>query len=948
MKRLNINTALLIILAFLLPLCASAQKSKIVNPPLPLDPAVRTGKLANGFTYFIRKNREPQNRVELYLVNKVGSVLEDADQQGLAHFMEHMNFNGTKHFPKNNLVDYLQKSGIRFGADLNAYTNFDETVYQLPLPSDKPELLTGGLEIMHDWAQSATLDPAEIEKERGVVLEEKRLGKGAGERMERLYYPMLLNGSRYAQRLPIGMDTVLHKFKPATIKRFYKDWYRPDLQALIVVGDVDVNEIERRIKLKFADLKNPSHERARIIYPVQLKGVNHFMAVTDKEMTSTQVQVMIKHRAPNFKTAADYKWMITQNLFNNMLSARMSEILQKSDPPFVLGSASMGAFISDLNAFSVNIIARPGEIERGVKAAWSEVERVKRFGFTTTELERAKAAFLVEMDAIMKEKNKTPSVSYVQEYLSYFLKGVAAPGIDREYQLVKHNLPLITLKDFTALTDTYITGVNRDILILAPEKDKQGLPSESTLNRWFTEVKEQKLKPYQDHVSDQKLLAADPVPGKIISVQKDAYLNATTWTFENGLKVVLKPTAFKDNEILFTAFAPGGASQYADSDYQSALKAADIIALSGAGNYNATELNKYLAVKQARVEPYITERFSIINGGTTPKDLGTALELVNAYFTQPRKDTAKFNVIAAQSKALIANRANDPGSCFGDSIKATLYQNNPRRTGPSLAKIDEVKLERAYDIFKECYGNASGFTFIFTGNIDTITFKPLLEKYLGSLPSYPSKPRGPDLFIPTAKGEITKTIYKGSEPRSSVFLLFSGAFAYNQENLIKLDALNECLEIRLLQRLREEESGVYSPSAGVSTAKYPESNYQLVVQFGCAPQNVERLIASVKEEVNKLVQSGPPQENLDKWRVEDKTSMETTLKTNGFWLNYLKGALQNNEDAHQLRLYDALRNKVSVEDVKDTAGKYLKGENFIRVVLMPQRSVSKLKANAGD
>jgi zinc protease len=947
MKKQAINKSLLILTAALIPLCVSAQRNKVTETRLPFDPAVRTGKLANGFTYFIRNNKEPQKRVELYLVNKVGSVLEDSDQQGLAHFMEHMNFNGTKHFPKNSLVNYLQKSGIRFGADLNAYTNFDETVYQLPIPSDKPELLSSGLEIMHDWAQSATLDPAEIEKERGVVLEEKRLGKGAGERMERLYYPMILNNSRYSKRLPIGIDTVLESFKPATIRRFYRDWYRPNLQALIVVGDIDVNEMERRIKSKFSDLKNPGQERTRTKFEVELKGKNHFIAVTDKEMTTTQVQVIVKYPAAGLKTEADYRKMIVQSLFNNIIAARISELVQQSDPPFVFGSAVIGSFIGNLDAFSVSVFARPGEIERGVKATWQEVERVKRFGFTATELERAKQAFLLSMDAALKEKNKTSSENYVQEYVSYFLKGIASPGIEREYQLSKSILPTVKLADLKALANGCLTDVNRDVLVLAPEKDKRQLPDELTLNGWLNEIKREPLAPYQDHVSNENLLAADPAPGKIISVKKDAGLNTTTWIFENGLKIILKPTTFKDNEILFTGFAPGGSSMYADADYQSATNASDIIPLSGAGNYTAKELNKYLSVKQLHVDPYITDRFSVINGGATPGDFGAALQLVNAYFTGPRKDSAKFNAIITRNKALIANRANDPRSCFSDSIKAIIYHNNIRRTGPSAAKLSEINLDRAYDIYKECFGDASNFTFVFTGNIDTTTFKPLLEKYLGSLPSGGPLAKPNDLLIPTSKGLINKIIYKGSEPQSSVFLLFSGKLDYIQENLIKLDALKECLEIRLLQRLREEESSVYSPSVSISAAKYPESSYQLVVQFGCAPQNVERLIASVTNEADKLVQSGPPQENVDKWRLEDKTSTEPALRTNGFWLNYLKSTLQNNEDLHQIDQYNIQRDRISVQDVKDAASQYLKGDNFIRVVLMPETSIGGLKNKTG-
>jgi zinc protease len=373
---------------------------------LPLDPGVRTGKLANGFTYYIRHNEEPKNRVIMYLVNKAGSVLEDEDQRGLAHFMEHMSFNGTKHFPHNELVNYLQKAGVRFGADINAYTSFDETVYELPIPSDKPELLKGGLEIMRDWAHEALLDPGEIDKERGVVLEEKRLGKGAGERMQRQYWPVILNNSRYAVRVPIGLDTVLNNFKRPTIARFYNDWYRPDLQAIIIVGDINVDQVEAAIKQQFADLKNPAHERVRPKYTVPLDGKNQFIAVTDKEMTSTQAEVMLKHKAPELKTAADYRGAIIQNLFDQMLGERYAELQRKADPPFINGGAGISGFMGGLDTYDATVSAKPGELEKGLKAVWRETERLKRYGFTATELERAKTAYLNGMESAVKEKKQ--------------------------------------------------------------------------------------------------------------------------------------------------------------------------------------------------------------------------------------------------------------------------------------------------------------------------------------------------------------------------------------------------------------------------------------------------------------------------------------------------------------------------------------------------------------
>lgn len=906
---------------------------------LPLDPAVKVGHLPNGFTYYIRHNEEPKHRVYMYMVNKVGSVLEDEDQRGLAHFMEHMNFNGTVHFPHNELVDYLQKAGVRFGADINAYTSFDETVYELPLPSDKPDILREGMLIMHDWAQSATLDPTEIDKERGVVLEEKRLGKGAGERMQRVYWPVLLDNSRYAVRIPIGLDTVLDNFKRPTIARFYHDWYRPDLQALIIVGDINADSLEKVVKTMFSDLKNPVHERIRAKYTVALTGKNQFVAVTDKEMTSTTAEIIIKHPMLPLKTAVDYRKAIIQNLFNQMLAERYAELSRNVDPPFVGGGAGITGFMGGLDSYVASVNAKPGELEKGIKAVWRETERVKRFGFTATELERAKTAYLNGLDEQLQEKDKTSSESFVKEYQAYFLKDIAAPGIVAEAKLTRGDLPGITLSEVNNLAAEYITTTNRVVLIQAPDKDKNTLPNELIVNNWLRSVETENLSPYKDEVSKLPLLAVSPIPGKIIDEQQNKVLNITTITLNNGVKVILKPTDYKNDEIQFSAFAPGGTSLYSDADYQSAANAAGVIVSGGAGNFNTTELSKFLEEKQVGVAPYISDRYQGFSGSSTQKDLETAFQMIYAEFNEPRKDSVIFKGIIEKSKAALANRGNDPKNVFNDTVSAILSNYNVRRTGPTLEKLQEVNLDRAYTIYKERFSDASNFTFTFVGSIDTNVIKPLLEKYLGSLPSTNGHEVARDLGIHIPEGRIEKTIYKGSEPQSTVLLIFSGKFDYSAANSVKLDALKEALEIRLLQRLREDESGVYSPSVSEQTTKYPQQRYSFVIQFSCAPQNVDKLIASTLDEIAKLRNDGPLQENVDKWRTEGKNSLEPQLKTNGFWLGYINGQLQNNEDMEQVNHYNALLDDVTPASLKEMAGKYLTGDNYIRLVLLPETSL---------
>jgi zinc protease len=910
-------------------LCFSQGKA------LPFDPAVRTGKLSNGFTYYIRHNEEPKNRVVLYLVNKAGSVLEDEDQRGLAHFMEHMEFNGTKHFPHNELVNYLQKAGVRFGADLNAYTNFDETVYKLPIPSGNPELLKSGISILRDWAQEALLDPTEINNERGVVLEEKRLSKGAGERMRSKYWPVILNNSRYAVREPIGLDTVLHNFQRPAIYRFYHDWYRPDLQALIVVGDINVDEMEKNIKAQFSSLKNPINEKKRIVYNVTLDGKNHFVAVTDKEMISTSAEVIIKQPKLELHTAADYRRSIIRQLYNAMLGQRVEELSRQATPPFLRAGAQISGFIGNLDNFDASVVAKPGELEKGFKAVWTEVERAKRFGFNNSELERAKTSYLNQIEFALKEKDKTPSDSFVKEYVEYFLQGTASPGISYEYNLVKNDLAGITITELNMLAKSAVKSTDRDILLMAPEKDKASLPTEATFISWMKDVEVENITAFIDETSNESLLKMEPVKGKIITESKDAKSGITTLILSNGIKVLLKPTDFKNNEILFSGFAPGGTSLYIDADYQSA-SAANFIPSFGAGNFNTTELNKYLSGKQLSVKISIGERKQSISGGAGNSDIETAMQLLYAHVTQPRKDSLMFQGIIARSKAGMVNRLNDPNSVFQDTINAVLGDHNFRRTGPSLEKLNQINLEKAFEIYKERFANERGFTFVFVGSFDSETIKPLLEKYVASLPATDKVEEAKDLNINIPGGVIEKKVYKGTEPKATVNLVFSGPFDYSAENKIKLDGLKETLEIRLLERLREDEGGVYAPTTRIANSKYPQQRYSVTISFGCDPQNVDKLIASALDEIEKLKTSGPPQINVDKFRVENQRTIETALKTNGFWLDYLIGQLQNQESTDQIDNYSKRLNALTPADVKEMANKYLSGKNYIKLVLLPE------------
>ncbi len=904
---------------------------------IPLDTAVRMGKLPNGFTYYIRKNTEPAKRVQFYLVNKVGSILEREDQRGLAHFMEHMSFNGTKNFPKNELVHYLEKSGVRFGADLNAYTSFDETVYQLPIPTDDAKLLQNGLLIMRDWAQNATLEQSEINSERGVVLEEKRLGKGAGERMRDKTFPVILNHSRYSDRLPIGVDTVLNNFNRSAILDFYKDWYRPDLQALIVVGDINVDSMEIRIRRMFSDLKNPINEKPRTKYTIALTGKNDFIAVTDKEFPYIVLQVMIKQKGEELVTLQDYQSSVDQGLYNQMLAARLAELSQKPNPPFIQASAEMSEFLGGLDAFTVTVVAKPGQLENSLKSVWQVIQQLKLYGFTQQELDRAKVDLLSNLAAAVREKDKRSSTMVVQEYTRNFLKREASPGIEAEYDITNNYLKAVRLEDVNKLSAVYIVDSNRDIVIMAPQKDSASLPGQTTVTNWISDVTKMNFSAYTDQFTQEELISTPLVAGKATGESKIIVLGLTQLTLSNGVKVILKPTDFKNDEIQFQAFSPGGTSLYADSDFESANTASLIVDNSGLSHFKPTDLPKLLTGKQVNVSPYITERSEGISGTSTPKDFETALQLIYLYFTEPRKDSVVFKNLIDQSTTAISNRNNDPASVYSDTVAAVLGNYSVRRTGPTLDKLNQVNLDKAFSIYKERFANAGDFTFIFVGNFKVDSIRTELEKYLGSLPANGKKEEAKDLNIHIPTGKIAAIAYKGKEPKANVRLVISGDYNYSPKNNIQITALSEILQFRITDRLREKEGGAYSPGVRVSYNKYPANRYAFSIGFGCAPDNVDKLITAAKEEIEYLKTKGATALDVTKFSTEEIRQYELQLKDNRSWLQYLHTQYENGDSPADILNYPALIKEVTPASVKAAAIQYLNEKNFIKLVLMPEK-----------
>lgn len=914
-----------------------AQK---LNIPIPNNPAVKVGTLKNGLKYYILKNAEPKNRMELRLVVNAGSVLETDTQQGLAHFLEHMNFNGTKEFPKNELVNFLQKSGMKFGADLNASTSFDETIYQLQVPTDSAKLFERAFQILADWSNYATLDTAEINKERGIILEEERTrGKNAQSRIQQKLLPILFNNSRYSSRLPIGKTDILKTFPPEEIVKFYKDWYRPDLMAVVAVGDFDVAQVEKLITDKFTAIKTPKNAPKRTKYEIPPSAGTQTYQILDKEIPQSTFQMFARLPREKTITQADYRTDIAENLFNQMISTRLQEASKKPNAPFVFGIMGYSPFLGGLDVFQTIVLPKNADgMEAAIKAIIDEQERLKRFGFTKGELERAKKEYMVGVEKSFKEKDKTKSAVFVNGLVQNYLQGSAFTDASFRYEFAQKQLDGISLDEINAIIKKVIKEENRVGIIVGSEKDKDKLPDEAKLKELIS-YKNPDLKPYEDEAVLTPILEKIPEGTKVVSEKKIDEIGVTELVFGNGAKVALKPTNFKNDQIIFSASSKGGTSLYSDADYFSAELASTIVSQGGVSKLSDTQLEKALAGKVAQVYTYIGELTEGIGGNTTPKDLETALQLMYAYVTQPRRDDEVVKNFLKNEKELLINsiKTLTPEKVFGDTVTTILYQNHFRRTPSKPEDIDKVNIDRAIEIYKERFADFSDFTFVFVGSFDIEKIKPLLEKYIGGLPSTKRQESFKDLGISKVKGKVEKNVYKGLEDKARVSLQFNGDFGYSEEELVNLDALAEILDIKLTEKLREEAGGVYTPSIRSSYEKLPKSTYNLTISFGCSPANVDKLVKITLDEIAKIKTNGPEKVDVEKVTAEEKREIELQVKENGFWNSYLLDQYSDGEDLNYINRYqNQLIDKISIGSVQKAANQFC-AENFAKFVLLPEK-----------
>ncbi|MEM1319458.1 MAG: insulinase family protein [Bacteroidota bacterium] len=908
------------------------------NVDIPVDADIRMGTLPNGMKYYIRKNTKPEDRAELRLAVNAGAMQEDEDQQGLAHFVEHMAFNGSKNFSKNELVDYLETIGTKFGPDLNAYTSFDETVYMLQARTDDAEMLNKGLTVLQDWASGVSFDHEEIDKERGVVESEWRSRLSPNQRMLNQWLPVMYKDSRYAQRLPIGKPEIIRNASYETVKRFYNDWYRPELMAVVIVGDVNVDEMEKEIVKRFTPFDRETPARSKENNDVPDHKETLVSICSDKEASFTNVQLMYKHDHIPTEDMQGYRSSIVRRLYNAMLSARLDELAQKPNPPFTYAYTGYSRDVGDLDTYSSYAMAPEGGAMRCLEVILEENERVLRHGFNASEMERQKTQLLKRMERAFKEKDKTESRRFAMRYVYNYLEGTPIPSIDDELEFYKTLLPTIQLNEVNSLAAQWITEENRVVVITGPEKEGLEVPTEAEVSKVLAAVSKKDIAPYEDEVSDAPLLAKIPTPVEIVAVKEMENVGVTEMKLANGVRVILKPTDFKNDEVLLRAYSIGGSSIYSDADYVQASNAARIIDEAGLGSFDNPQLQKKLTGKTISISPYIGELYEGFRGSASPDDLETMMQLIYLYFTAPRKDKDVLNSYVTKQKSIYSNLMSNPQYYFFDQVTKILSNDHPRRGFPKAEDLDRLDLEQVHKIYNDRFADASDFTFVFVGNFNMEQMKPLLKTYLSNLPATQREESWKDVGDTYPSQKIEKQFAKGKAPKALVNLTFHGDFEWNGQNRYDFRSMLDVLRIKMRESMREDKGGVYGVRVSGSPSHTPRDEYSITISFNADPPMVEELIQTAMKDIETAKSIGAEEKDLDKVRETQRQSRIKDLKENRFWARQLESFYKNGYDPTKLtqKDFEEYVNKLDAEAVKKAANQYFNTEKYVRIVMLPE------------
>ena len=934
MKKLAKSLLMLLVGVLMLPAVAVAQQM----PPIPVDTTVRIGKLPNGLTYYIRHNEYPKGQAEFFIAQKVGSILEEDNQRGLAHFLEHMCFNGTKNFPGNQVVSWLETKGVKFGQNLNAYTSIDETVYNISnVPTADIAVQDSCLLILHDWACDLLLEDAEIDKEREVIHQEWRRSMVGQMRILEKLLPKMYPGNRYGERLPIGTIDVIDNFPYKALRDYYETWYRPDQQGIIVVGDIDVDRIEAKIKEMFSHIEMPADAKERIYYPVEDTPGTIYAIGQDKEQSSTQVQLMFKRDAMPKEMKGDLSYMVmdyVSHMITSMLNTRLEDMSSKPDAPFAAAGVSDGEFFiaSTKDAFSVSAVAKDTDIKPVVEAIYREVLRAQRGGFTATEYARARAEYISRLEKAYKNRASRESGAYAREYAAHFTENEPIPGIEWEYQTMNMIVNQIPVEGINQIFNQYITPDNRVLLALFPEKEGVVLPTEAELAQVIAAVDAETIEAYVDNVKSEPLITNLPVAGKVVKETKNAEWGAVEWTLSNGAKVIIKPTKFKEDEILMTAVAKGGTSVVGDERANELILMPQIIGQYGLGDYTNADLQKYLAGKQVSLRPSFSEYNRQLSGSTTPKDLNSLMELTYMMFTAYNITEDEYVAMQNMFAGVLQNQEADPNYQFNKFLVEALYT-NPRNQMLSVDVVKSADRQEMLKIAKSMMENAADYTFVFVGNVDTEVLKPLVEQYIASLPGNAKKAtKKVKLNKSLAMGKGTKTdvsTYKMETPQTTAAIISFADMKYTDKNQTLASMAGQILSARLISTVREKEGAVYSIGARGSMSRIANEPVSVQTVFPMKPELKEKVLGMIKKEFVDM-ESNITEEEFNKVKEFMIKSAVEAKEKNGSWLRGIVGVQINGVDTFNGA--EATIKALTVKDVQDFMKNLNKQGNY-RVVI---------------
>lgn len=898
--------------------------------PCPFDPNIRRGKLENGLTYYIRHNEKPAQRANFYIAQKVGSILEEEDQRGLAHFLEHMCFNGTENFPDKELLNYMERNGVKFGANVNAWTSIEQTVYMLTnVPTGNPGLIDSCMLVLHDWSSFVSLEGEEIEKERGVILEEMRQGQTAQMRIYDKMLPEVYPNSPYGYRMPIGTEQVIANFEHQALRDYYHKWYRPDLQGIIIIGDIDVNEIESRLKAIFADIPAPVDPAERTRFQVDDNEQPLVSVCSDVEETNYSLDVMYKHDAYPDEYKGDITYWLKgymDRLIGMMYNNRMEELTQKSNPPFIYGGGYYGTFlVSDTkDAWSSSAYAKDfGTINEAMNALVAENNRMRRFGFTNSEFERAKADLMKSVESQYDERSKKETGSYLYPILYHFLNNEPLLGIENEYMLLNQILPNIPVEAINQYATELITDSNIVITLTAPQKEGETLPTKEELLDMFNKANAIEVEPYVETVSNEPLIAKLPKSGSIIGKVSDDTFNTVVLTLKNGVKVIYKPTTFKDDEIIMSAFSFGGYSVMDQSNPYTLQNINELMTLGGLGNFSAIDLPKVLAGKKARVTPSISNFTEGMSGSCSAKDIETMMQLIYLNFTALRTDNDAFQSSMARSKSLVANAESDPMTSFSDSITAVLYNNHPLAKRMTSEEYDKVDYAKGLKMATERFADPNNFVFTFVGNINPETFEPLVEQYLGSLKSKKNKETWSDNGLKITNRDNICHYEKDMEtPMATCYMIYNGAMEYTNENRIMMQMLSDIMDIVYTEKIREDEGGTYGVGTSGNLMLRPEPSFMFLVGFNTNKEMYEKLMGIAKAELQNIADNGPRAQDLQKVKEYLVKKHAEDLENNHYWIDLIQ--TEQRDGINRMDKFTETVNGVTANDIANIAAQILK------------------------